>query len=71
MNSTPPVPRLAFTIADALLTGAFANRNALYRALARGELESWRDGRRRMISAASLERYVSERVSATRATEGS
>jgi hypothetical protein len=68
MKTSSPVPRLGFTITDVLLSGAFPNKNSLYRALARGDLESWREGRRRMISAASLERYINERVAASRRT---
>lgn len=58
------VERLGFTVQDTLATGAFPNRNKLYGAIKRGEIESWKDGRSRMISAASLRRYVEQRVKA-------
>jgi hypothetical protein len=44
------VERLAYTVNQTLATGAFPNRNKLYDALARGDLETWKDGRTRMIS---------------------
>lgn len=59
-----PVERLAYTVEDAIATGAFRTRNKLYAAIARGDLETWKDGRSRMISAASLRRYVSARTEA-------
>lgn len=58
------VERLGYTVRDALATGTFPNRNKLYTAIARGEIESWKDGRSRMISAASLRRYVERRTKA-------
>jgi len=58
------IERLAFTVKDALATGAFPNRNKLYRAIAAGSIDSWKDGRSRMISAASLRRYVQKRSEA-------
>ena len=57
-----PVERLGYTVEDTLATGAFPNRNKLYKAIARGDVESWKDGRSRMISAASLRRYVERKV---------
>ncbi|MCC6611170.1 MAG: hypothetical protein IT515_16050 [Burkholderiales bacterium] len=57
-----PVERLAYTVKGALETGAFPNRNKLYDAINRGDVDSWKDGRSRMISAASLRRYVEDRV---------
>ena len=58
-----PVERFAYTVNETLDSGAFANRNKLYDALARGDLDSWKDGRTRMISAASLRRYVERKAS--------
>lgn len=57
--------RLGYTVNGALETGAFPNRNKLYDAIARGDVETWKDGRTRMISAASLRRYVERKVSGT------
>jgi hypothetical protein len=58
-----PVECLAYTVNQALQTGAFPNRNKLYNAIARGDIETWLDGRSRMISAASLRRYVEQKAS--------
>lgn len=58
----PPIERLAYTVNQTLETGAFPNRNKLYSAIARGDVETWLDGRSRMISAASLRRYVERRT---------
>ena len=55
---TTRAARLAYTMADALQTGAFPTRNKLYLAIARGDVTSWKDGRSRMISADSLREYV-------------
>ena len=59
-SSKPAVPadRLGYSVADALQTGAFPNRNKLYLAIARGDIATWKDGRSRMISAESLRQYV-------------
>lgn len=62
MKPEQAVERLAYTIKDALATGAFPTRNKLYEAIARGDVDSWKDGRSRMISAASLRRYVQRRT---------
>lgn len=60
--ATAPVERLAYTVEAALATGVFRTRNKLYAAIARGDLDTWKDGRSRMISAASLRRYVASRT---------
>ena len=60
------IERLGYSIKEALATGAFPNRNKLYNALNRGDIESWKDGRSRMISAASLRKYVQKRAEAAR-----
>ena len=57
-----PVERLGYTVNETLSTGAFPNRNKLYGAIARGDVETWKDGRSRMISAASLRRYVERKL---------
>lgn len=59
--------RLAYTVADALTSGAFTSRNKLYAAIARGELRTYRDGKRRMISADALREYVARRERETEA----
>lgn len=53
--------RLAYTVAEALETGAFSSRNKLYAAIARGELRTFRDGKRRMISVVALQEYITRR----------
>lgn len=65
MKQNQPVERLAYTVNGALETGAFPNRNKLYDAIARGDVETWKDGRTRMISAASLRRYVERKLAKT------
>ena len=60
-----PIDRIAYTVNDALATGAFSSRNKLYNAIARGELDSYLDGKRRMIPADSIREYVARRVRAT------
>ena len=53
--------RLAYTVEQALDAGAFSSRNKLYAAIARGDLRSYRDGKRRMISAGALQEYIARR----------
>jgi hypothetical protein len=62
MESTKPIERLGYTVEDALATGAFRTRTKLYQAIARGDVESWKEGRSRMISAESLRRYVARKI---------
>lgn len=57
-KSPPTVSRLAFTVDDALATGAFSSRNKFYKAIARGDLRTFRDGKRRMVSAGALAEYI-------------
>ena len=52
-HQPPAVERLAFTVKQTLLSGAFVSRNKIYEAIARGDIDTWKDGRSRMISAAS------------------
>jgi excisionase family DNA binding protein len=53
--------RLAYTVADALDSGAFSSRNKFYAAIARGELRTYRDGKRRMVSDEALREYIARR----------
>lgn len=59
---------LSYTIPDAIAATGM-NRTRLYGAIAAGELQSFKDGRRRMISARALEAFIAklERESAGRA----
>jgi excisionase family DNA binding protein len=43
---------------ECIATGAVSSRTKLYELIARGELHSFREGKRRLITAASLEQYV-------------
>ena len=54
--------RLGYTVKDAIETGAFPNRNKLYKAINRGDIATWKDGRSRMISAESLRQYVQRKT---------
>ena len=55
------VERLAFTVADELRTGVFAHKNALYAAINRGDIATWREGRRCIGSARRVLRQYVER----------
>lgn len=61
-KTKPQAARLGYSVADALETGAFPNRNKLYLAIARGDIVTWKDGRSRMISAESLRQYVKRKT---------
>ena len=63
MANTPArtTPRLAYTVTDALASGAFSSRNKLYAAIASGDLQTFRDGKRRMVSARALQEYIERR----------
>lgn len=54
-------PRLAYTVGQTLESGTFSSRNKLYDAIASGKLRSFRDGKRRMISADALQEYITRR----------
>jgi len=62
MRSDTTVERLAYTVIETLATGAFPTRNKLYAAIARGDVESWKDGRSRMISAKSIRQYIARKT---------
>lgn len=55
------LPQLAYTVEQALDSGAFTSRNKFYSAIARGELRTFRDGKRRMVSAGALQEYIARR----------
>jgi len=61
--------RLAYTVEQALDSGAFTSRNKLYSAIARGDLQTYCDGKRRMISERALQEYIARRERET--AEGS
>jgi hypothetical protein len=58
-------PRLAYTVESALDTGAFSSRRKLYQAISSGTLRTFKDGKRRMISADALIEYIGQRERAT------
>ena len=68
-SASSALPRLGYTVDQAVLTGAFPNRNKAYTAISRGDVMSWKDGRSRVISAESLQEYVRRKVREA-ATEG-
>jgi len=55
------VPRLAYTVDQAVDSGTFSSRNKLYAAIAAGHLQTYRDGKRRLISARALQEYIARR----------
>ena len=59
------IPRLAYTVEQTLESGAFSSRRKLYEAIASGTLRTYRDGKRRMISAHALSNYIEQRERAT------
>ena len=63
--ATPAEHRLAYTIPDALASGAFSSRNKLYAAITTGELRTYLDGKRRMITADALRECLAKRERAT------
>jgi hypothetical protein len=60
--SSIPANRLGYSVAEVLDTGAFPTRNKIFDAIARGDIVSWKEGRSRVISAASLREYVSRKT---------
>jgi hypothetical protein len=63
--ATRAVPRLAFTMAELLEAGLFTSRNKLYDAIARGDLRTYLDGKRRMATPAAVQDYQSLREQAS------
>ena len=57
--------RLVYTVEQVLDSGAFSSRNKFYAAIARGELRTFRDGKRRMTTAGALQEYIAQRERAT------
>ncbi|HHA2785182.1 helix-turn-helix domain-containing protein [Stenotrophomonas maltophilia] len=56
----PQAERLSYTTEEACaVTGL--NRNALYRAMAAGQLNTFKVGKRRMVSARALREYIDAR----------
>lgn len=60
--------KLSYTVPEAIAATGLT-RTRLYGAIAEGDLQSFKDGRRRMISARALEAFITklERESAGRA----
>jgi excisionase family DNA binding protein len=59
-----PIERLAYSISEALAATGMS-RNKIYQAIGRGELRSFKNGRRRMISVDALREYIRTRELAT------
>jgi excisionase family DNA binding protein len=51
------IPKLAYPIADACVALGIT-RNRAYQAIADGSLQTYKDGRRRMVSRRALQDYV-------------
>ena len=54
-------PKLAYTVIGAVKTGAFSSRNKFYAAVARGDLRTFLDGKRRLVSHDALREYIARR----------
>ena len=52
--------RLSFNIEEAIATTGL-NKNALYRAIAANELQTFKVGKRRMVSARALQDYIARK----------
>lgn len=52
-----PIERLSYTIEESRRASGFS-RNLIYAAIARGELRSFKVGKRRLISAQALREYI-------------
>jgi hypothetical protein len=57
MSANPPIPKLAYTIKEAVATGLFS-RSGLYRAIGEGLIHTAVSCGRTVILATELERYV-------------
>lgn len=55
-----PIERLAYTIEQFIAATGYS-RNRTYAAIARGDLRSFKDGKRRMISAVAAQEFISRR----------
>jgi len=68
MNTNAPV-RLSYTIEEAVSATGFS-RSRLYEAIADGTLETFKSGRRRMITASALDSYIAKLVAACQGRAG-
>lgn len=57
---TAAVPRLSYTIQE-FTAATGLSRNRIYAAIARGDLKSFKDGKRRMIGAEAGREYIALR----------
>lgn len=64
----PELSKFAYGVDDAAAAIGIT-RSHLYRAISNGELRSYRDGRRRMVSANALREYVAKREREAAASE--
>lgn len=53
--------RLVYTVAQVLESGVFTSRVKLYQAIARGELRTFKDGKRRLVSVDALREYIARK----------
>ena len=62
-SNTPkqdPIERLSYTVGQFMAATGYS-RNKVYSAIARGELRSFKDGKRRMISADAAREFILRR----------
>ena len=60
-TQTIPVPRLAYSLTEAEIASGLS-RATLYRLISRGELETVKRGKRRLVPTAALERLCTPEV---------
>jgi hypothetical protein len=59
-NQQQKLPRLSYTVDDFMAATGYT-RNRVYAAIACGDLRTFKDGRRRMISAAAAQEFIARR----------
>jgi hypothetical protein len=64
MSQQEQLQKLAFTV-EQFMAAAGYSRNRTYKAIASGELRSFKDGKRRMISADAAREFIARRERAT------
>jgi hypothetical protein len=57
MTESQPIPRISYTVPQFMAATGYS-RNKTYAAIARGELRSFKDGRRRMISVEAAREFI-------------
>lgn len=65
MKLTNTAPKLAYSVNEAVSTGAFPSRNAFYKAVAAGSLKTYKLGKRRLVSDAAIRDFLRNAESAS------